>query len=236
MYREYARTKAISTTELVGRMLLATTQHLDSVVSNPTSPRTASTFSEAASASTTASAAVRKDEFLPTCTRISQFSPHREPKATDRVVYVDGDFDLFHAGHVMLLRAARAMGDFLVVGVHTDSEVHRIKGGNFPLMNMMERVLTVLACRYVDEVVIGAPYSISREMMNGAFNFHLVVHGKTPVLADCHGKDPYEVAKAMGKYVEVEHEFAYLGTSFLVDRIVARRKESEERNRRKLMQ
>ena len=99
MYREYARTKAISTTELVGRMLLATTQHLDSVVSNPTSPRTASTFSETASASN--SAAVRKDEFLPTCTRISQFSPHREPKATDRVVYVDGDFDLFHAGHVM---------------------------------------------------------------------------------------------------------------------------------------
>ena len=43
-------------------------------------------------------------------------------------------------------------------------------------MNLHERVLAVLACRYVDEVVIGAPYIITRETMEH-FNVDVVVHG-----------------------------------------------------------
>ena len=43
-------------------------------------------------------------------------------------------------------------------------------------MNLHERVLSVLACRYVDEVVIGAPYNVTRETMEH-FNVDVVVHG-----------------------------------------------------------
>ncbi|KAI9078525.1 hypothetical protein K1719_039463 [Acacia pycnantha] len=40
-----------------------------------------------------------------------------------RIVYIDGAFDLFHAGHVEILRLARKLGDFLLVGIHTDQTV-----------------------------------------------------------------------------------------------------------------
>ncbi len=56
-----------------------------------------------------------------TSQRIVQFSNGREPKLTDRIVYVDGTFDLFHAGHAEFLKAARSLGDFLLVGIHDDA-------------------------------------------------------------------------------------------------------------------
>jgi ethanolamine-phosphate cytidylyltransferase len=60
---------------------------------------------------------------------------------------VDGAFDLFHMGHIELLKKARSLGDFLVVGVHEDQVLNAIKGSNYPVMNLHERVLSVMACR-----------------------------------------------------------------------------------------
>ncbi len=48
------------------------------------------------------------------------FSNHKEPKTTDKVVYIDGDFDLLHNGHVETLRKAKELGDFVYVGLHDD--------------------------------------------------------------------------------------------------------------------
>jgi ethanolamine-phosphate cytidylyltransferase len=54
----------------------------------------------------------------------------------------------------------------LIVGVHGDAVVNRIRGMNLPLMNLHERVLSVLGCRYVDDVLIDAPYEISPTMID----------------------------------------------------------------------
>jgi ethanolamine-phosphate cytidylyltransferase len=62
-------------------------------------------------------------------------------------VYVAGAFDLFHVGHLDFLEKARAEGDYLIVGLHTDPIVNRYKGSNYPIMNLHERVLSVLACK-----------------------------------------------------------------------------------------
>merc|ERR1712020_402388 len=78
-----------------------------------------------------------------------------EPKKTDRILYVAGAFDLFHVGHLDFLEAVRKHGDYLIVGLHTDPVVNRYKGSNYPIMNLHERTLSVLAYRCVDEVVIG---------------------------------------------------------------------------------
>ena len=60
-------------------------------------------------------------------------------------------------------------------------------------MNVHERTLSVLACKYVDEVVIGAPYSVTKELIEH-FKVHLVVHGSnTEVMMNPDGSDPYEV-------------------------------------------
>lgn len=62
-------------------------------------------------------------------------------------VYVAGAFDLFHVGHLDFLEQARKHGDYLIVGLHTDPVVNKYKGSNYPIMNIHERVLSVLACK-----------------------------------------------------------------------------------------
>nr|GEY30020.1 ethanolamine-phosphate cytidylyltransferase-like [Tanacetum cinerariifolium] len=42
------------------------------------------------------------------------------PGPNERVVYIDGGFDLFHVGHVEILKNARQLGDFLLMGICTD--------------------------------------------------------------------------------------------------------------------
>ena len=86
-------------------------------------------------------------QFLPTTQKILQFSNGRSAKPTDRVVYVAGAFDLFHIGHLDFLEKAASEGDFLILGLHTDPVVNRYKGCNYPIMNLHERVLSVLAYR-----------------------------------------------------------------------------------------
>jgi len=89
-------------------------------------------------------------------------------------VYVDMVGDLFHHGHVEFLRRARALGDVLVVGVHSDETVASYKRA--PIMSMDERIRVVEACRYVDEVVADAPLQLTDEYLR-EHALDLVVHG-----------------------------------------------------------
>ena len=69
-------------------------------------------------------------------------------KAGRKIVFTNGCFDFLHIGHVRYLKAARAEGDVLVVGVNSDRSVHRIKGPRRPVVPENERaeVLASLAC------------------------------------------------------------------------------------------
>ena len=67
-------------------------------------------------------------------------------------------------------------GDYLIVGIHSDAVVNRRRGSNLPLMNLHERVLSVLSCRYVDDVLIDAPYEVTPEMI-ASLRIAEVVHG-----------------------------------------------------------
>ena len=63
--------------------------------------------------------------------------------------------DLFHAGHVAMLRRAGNLGDELVVGVMNDADMTAYKRP--AVMTMDERIAVIAACRYVDRVVPDAP-------------------------------------------------------------------------------
>ncbi len=89
-------------------------------------------------------------------------------------VYVDMVADLFHYGHVELLRRARELGDELVVGIHSDATVASYKRP--PILAMEERARVVEACRYVDEVLRDAPLEVSDEWLD-RHRIGLVVHG-----------------------------------------------------------
>lgn len=73
-----------------------------------------------------------------------------------------GAWDMFHAGHVAILKQAREYGDYLIAGVHSDEVVNDQRGLNMPIMNLNERVLSVLGCVYVNDVLIDAPLHITR--------------------------------------------------------------------------
>ncbi len=68
------------------------------------------------------------------------------------VGYAAGAFDLFHVGHLNLLRHARARCDYLIAGVVSD-ELMRLRKGKLPVVSLAERLAIVSSIRYVDEAV-----------------------------------------------------------------------------------
>lgn len=87
--------------------------------------------------------------------------------------------------------------------------------------------------QYVSEVVIGAPYSVSKDMMDH-FKVDLVVHGATPVATDVDGEDadPYEEPKRRNKFMLLDSGNT-MTTELLVQRIISNRLSFVERNQKK---
>ncbi|CAM8969762.1 unnamed protein product [Rhodiola kirilowii] len=190
-YRQIKRTEGVSSTDIVGLGLIDTQLVSMSIAtllngrmllcvrerSVPESPKNSSLQRQfSAGRGQKSEDGSRISHFLPTSHRIVQFSNGKGPGPDAHIVYIDGAFDLFHAGHVEILRLARGLGDFLLVGVHTDQTVSAKRGKHRPIMNLHERSLSVLACRYADDVIIGAPSEVSKDMIT-TFNISLVVHG-----------------------------------------------------------
>lgn len=71
-----------------------------------------------------------------------------------RIVFTNGVYDLLHPGHVRYLRAARAEGDVLVVGVNSDRSVRANKGPSRPVMPEHERAEVIASLECVDAVAI----------------------------------------------------------------------------------
>ena len=85
--------------------------------------------------------------------------PARDPAAATRarggtVVATGGCFDVLHAGHVGMLRAARALGDCLIVCLNSDASVRRAKGAGRPVNSAADRAAVLSALDCVDAVEI----------------------------------------------------------------------------------
>lgn len=89
-------------------------------------------------------------------------------------VYADMVADLFHYGHVEFLRRVSELGDYVLVGVNDDDEAEAHK--RRPIQTMEERIRSVAACRYVDEIIPHAPWVTDRDWIE-KYNIDLVVHG-----------------------------------------------------------
>jgi ethanolamine-phosphate cytidylyltransferase len=162
-----------------------------------------------------------------TARKVSQFSQDlRPPKSTDRIVYVDGGFDLFHAGHADLLRRAREAGDYVIVGVQNDEIVRSNKGAPFPILSLTERVLSVLACKYVDDVIIGAPAVVDDAFLD-SLRVNVVVYHRE------RDAGRHAAAGRRGILRRLETSFPELSTRRVSDRILTNRQVYEERNARK---
>jgi len=89
-------------------------------------------------------------------------------------VYVDMVADLFHVGHINLMQRAKAFGNYLIVGVHSDKDVASYK--RKPIINEENRYEIVRNCKLVDQLIEAAPLLITEEFIK-KYEIDLVVHG-----------------------------------------------------------
>lgn len=71
-----------------------------------------------------------------------------------RIVFTNGCFDILHPGHIRYLRAARELGDVLIVAVNSDASVRQLKGPQRPIVPASDRAEVVAALEMVDYVTI----------------------------------------------------------------------------------
>ncbi len=72
-------------------------------------------------------------------------------------------FDLLHAGHIAMLAEAKNHCDYLICGLQTDPTIDRPDTKNKPIQSIVERQLTLGACKFVDEIVV---YSTERDLID----------------------------------------------------------------------
>jgi glycerol-3-phosphate cytidylyltransferase len=76
-------------------------------------------------------------------------------------------FDLFHAGHIMMLKEAKSICDYLIVGLQTDPTIDRPEK-NKPIQSVVERFIQLEACKYVDEVVV---YATEKDLLDILYSY-----------------------------------------------------------------
>jgi len=211
-YLVFKRSEGISTTNLLNRLLRATEQH------NMTE---------------------NQNNFILSSQRFSQFSNYPKKCLEDAksVVYIDGDFDFFHMGHVEILKKAKALGDYLIVGIHSDIDVqgYRARVPNsilrsYPVMNVGERAVCLLSCKYVDDIILHAPIHPTNDFL-GALSIKkvCVVEGHGDFLGDVGGR--LKVAHDWNLVDELKVEKGIFSTKTLFDRFLNAREEFVVRNR-----
>lgn len=277
-FKVVKRTPSISTTDLVGRMLLCTRGHfiksLERTLQGLEGPGGDADREAEGSAMKERMRLYATDE---TAKRpgadvwfyASATGAFRElfkgvgPQLSQRVVYVDGGFDLFSSGHIEFLRSvveaeeelARKDGwyseqavnerkgkgkdygpAFVVAGVHDDEVINKWKGVNYPIMNIYERGLCVLQCKYINAVVFGAPFEPTKEYLTTLpwGTPDAVYHGPTSFMPFT--EDVYTGPKELGIYREIgHHEFEDVNAGTIVQRIMKSRDLYEARQKAKGM-
>ena len=102
-----------------------------------------------------------------------------------------------HPGVIERLKLAKQQGDYLYVGLWDDEMIRYYKWSKYPLQGLQERILMALAMKYVDDVVIGAPYIITEDLIR-SLNISKVVYVETDEdqVKEVHRNiDPYAVPK-----------------------------------------
>jgi len=193
-YREFKRTEGVSTTDIVGRLLMKgmdlQREHDEKIVLQKFTAPTSSGL-------------------LGTVERFKDFSEKKNYNSSKKNAYVCGAFDILQVGHIDVFDKIALLEMNLYVGVFDDRTVNELYGKHFPILNVVERSLNVLALKYVSDIVVGTPWPPSKELIK-SLGINLVIEVKCT--APTYPKinldyDPYADAKELGIYKEITTEF-----------------------------
>jgi len=156
MLKTFKRTEVVSTTDITGK-LLALAEHSEM--------QSRDQDYQSCSPALKQIMEPPRQQFLATTRRVINFANKNLPGPDDVIVYIQGSFDLLHHGHLKRLQMAKQLGTFLYVGIWDDEMVRYYKGEHYPILSVHERVLMTLASKDVDDIVIGAPYIITKDLI-----------------------------------------------------------------------
>lgn len=132
-----------------------------------------------------------------------------------KVGYTSGVFDMFHVGHLNILRRAKELCDFLIVGVSTDDVVQSYKNKT-PIIPYEQRVSIVEAIRYVDKVV--PQDSMDKMEMWKEIHFDVMFHGDEWKGTDLYNKYEEDFLK-VGVHIEYLSHTEGVSSSILREKI-----------------
>ena len=118
-----------------------------------------------------------------------------------KIVFTNGCFDILHKGHILYLKEAKKLGDFLVVAINSDDSIKKLKGEKRPIISQKDRALILSELKCVDCVYIFDeldPLNIIREISPD-----VLVKGGDWELSKIIGKDFVE--KSGGKVYSLSH-------------------------------
>jgi len=128
-------------------------------------------------------------------------------------VYLDMVADLFHVGHLNLIKTAHEMGDYVIVGVHSDKDVESYK--RVPIINERQRYEIVKSCKYVDEIIEEAPLVITEQFLL-RHRIDFVLHGDD-ISDEISKQHKVPLEKNMVKYVPYTNG---VSTTEIIDKII----------------
>ena len=128
-------------------------------------------------------------------------------------------FDLLHAGHIAMLAEAKNHCDYLICGLQTDPTIDRPDTKNKPVQSIVERQITLGACRYVDEIVV---YSTEQDLIDLILTLPLDVR----ILGEEYN-DTNFTGRSEGVGRQIEHVFNKRDHSFSSSSLRKRVAESE---------
>ncbi|CAG7730633.1 unnamed protein product [Allacma fusca] len=231
-YLEVERTQGVSTTDLLKRMIKVSKLQNDRDNNNNKLEDSQEPNHQFQEKLPKVSSYTGNSKLILTTQKLLQFSENKKPKPGDKVIYVAGTFDVFNVGHLRFLKRAKQLGDYLIVGVYDDETASLCHGPGYPIMTLNERALSLLACKYVSDVVIGAPLVISADLIDH-LNVSVVALGfngtsSHPVT----NQDLYVVPREKHLF-QVIDSGCPLTTQDLVARVGRLASQYEERNRKK---
>ncbi|KAK6462636.1 putative phosphorylethanolamine transferase [Scheffersomyces coipomensis] len=238
------RTPNISTTDLVGRMLLMSKNHHYRSIEDNVHPLLNDENNEKFKRYATDFTGLKNGSGVYYYDQKSEqikliIDPSEEISNKTTIYYIDGGFDLFHPGHIEILKSIRKQqqqqqgNDIkIVVGLYDDLTINTIEGLNYPIMNILERSLCTLQCKYVDSIILGVPFKPTESFLSKLGNVIRVYVG--PVTDKELQQNKYGLLTDQSLIHKItNHKYEHMNTEFIVNRVLSNKKAYEERQKRK---